>query len=292
MTFCHLAESAMTLTIITINLNNEAGLERTMQSVLEQTCKDFQYIVVDGASIDGSKEVICRFADAFGARMKWISEPDKGIYNAMNKGIKMANGEYLEFLNSGDSLASHDVVERMFKALEENNNPSILYGNMLKCMQNGEAFRDKCFAGGEITFLGFYTGTLNHSPAYIKKDLFRKYGVYDESHRIVSDWKWYLQAIILGKEKPVYADIDVTLFDMNGISETNKDLDKAERKQVLAKLIPPTILSDYERWAFPIDQMKRLQRHPWAYKMVWFLERCIFKVEKWQRKRTGETQYQ
>lgn len=270
----------MTLTIITINRNNAAGLEKTMRSVLEQTCTNFEYVVVDGASDDGSVEVVERFAEQFGERLKWISEPDKGIYNAMNKGIKMASGDYLEFLNSGDCLVSGDVIERMCKALEKQNYPSILYGNMLKDMPNGKILRDKCFAGGEISFLGFYTGTLNHSPVLIRKDIFEKYGLYDENLRIVSDWKWYLQAIILGEEKPVYADIDVTLFDMNGISETNKTLDKAERKQVLEQLIPHTILVDYDHWAFPIDQMKRLKRHPWAYKLVWFIERCLFKVEK------------
>ena len=223
----------MTLTIITINRNNTAGLERTMQSVLRQTCIDFQYVVVDGASTDGSVEVIKRLASRFGDRLKWISEPDKGIYNAMNKGIRMADGEYVEFLNSGDTLVASDIVERMYRAMKDKDYPSILYGNMLKDMPDGWILRDKCFAGEDISFLGFYTGTLNHSPAYIKKDLFDKYGLYDESLIIVSDWKWYLQAIILGEEKPVYTDIDVTLFDMHGISETNKDLDKAERKQVL-----------------------------------------------------------
>ena len=282
----------MLLTIITINRNNDAGLQKTMQSVLAQTCTDFEYLVVDGASTDKSVDVIQGLAGQFGERLKWISEPDKGIYNAMNKGIKMAIGTYVEFLNSGDCLASVDVIERMYEVLENNYYPSILYGNMLKDMPNGIVMRDKCFAGQDISFLGFYTGTLNHSPAYIWRDLFDKYGLYDETLKIVSDWKWYLQAIILGEEKPVYADIDVTLFDMNGISETNKELDRAERKKVLSELIPSTILVDYDKWAFPIDQMKRLKRHPWAYKLVWFLERCLFKVEKGQRKRSAQTLYQ
>ena len=281
----------MTLSIITINRNNAFGLERTMQSVLNQTCMDFEYIVVDGASTDGGVGTIEQFAKQFGVRLKWISEPDKGIYNAMNKGIGMATGQYCQFLNSGDCLAADDVVEKMFKALEEKSFPSILYGNMLKDMPGGKILRDKCFAGREISFLGFYTGTLNHSPAYIRKDLFEKYGLYDESLEIVSDWKWYLQAIILGEEKPVYTAIDVTIFDMHGISETNKDLEKTERKQVLSELVPSTILADYDQWAFPINQMKRLKRHPWANKMVWFLERCLFRMEKRRIKRSSEVSY-
>ena len=133
--------------------------------------------------------------------------------------------------------------------------------------------------------LNMYTGTLNHDPTYIRRDMFDKYGYYDEDLKIVSDWKWYLQAIVLGEEKPQYVDMDVTLFDMSGISETNKDLDRAERKQVLGQLFPKAVLADYERYAFPMEQIQRLQRHPWAYKLVWFLERCLFKLEKVKRKK-------
>lgn len=278
----------MELSIITINRNNAAGLEKTLQSVTDQTFKEFEYIVVDGASTDGSVEVIKKYESKF-AHLKWISEPDKGIYNAMNKGMRMASGAYIQILNSGDCLAAPDVVEKMLKALEEKANPSILYGNMVKCFPDGKRRIDKCFAGQEITMLGMYTGTLNHDPAYIRRDLFDKYGFYDESLKIVSDWKWYLQALILGGEKPEYVNLDVTLFDMTGISETNKELDRSERKQVLDQLFPKAILADYERFTFPIEQMKRLQRHPWAYRMVWLIERCLFKLEK--RKNREAVQY-
>ena len=269
----------MHLSIITINRNNAAGLEKTMQSVATQTFKEFEYIIIDGASTDDSVAVIRKYEAGF-AHFKWVSEPDSGIYNAMNKGIRMASGEYIQVLNSGDSLAAPDVTERMHAALEKTGFPNILYGNMVKCFSDGHRMVDKCFAGHEISMLGMYTGTLNHNPAYIRRELFEKYGYYDESLKIVSDWKWYLQAIILGGEKPQYVDMDVTLFDMTGISETNKALDKSERKLVLEQMFPKAVLVDYERFAFPIEQIKRLQRHPWAYKMVWFLERCLFKVEK------------
>lgn len=281
----------MILSIITINRNNAAGLEETMQSVAVQNFKEFEYIIIDGASTDESVEVIKKYESQF-SHLTWVSEPDSGIYNAMNKGLRMASGDYIQILNSGDCLASPDVAERMQKALEKAGNPPILYGNMIKCFPDGRRLVDKCFAGQEITMLGMYTGSLNHDPAYIRRDLFGKYGYYDESLKIVSDWKWYLQAIILGGEKPQYVDMDVTLFDMTGISETNKELDKAERKQVLGQLFPQAIISDYECFAFPIGQIKRLQRHPWAYRMVWFLERCIFKMEKAQRKRDSVFKYE
>ena len=281
----------MRLSIITINRNNAEGLEKTMLSVATQTFMELEYIIVDGASADGSVEVIKRLEPQF-THLKWVSEPDKGIYNAMNKGLHMATGEYVQILNSADCLAATDVTERMLAALEDAGCPNILYGNMIKCFLDGHQIVDKCFAGQAITMLGMYTGTLNHDSAYIRRDLFEKYGYYDEGLKIVSDWKWYLQALILGDEKPQYVDFNVTLFDMTGISETNKEVERAERKQVLEQLFPQTVLSDYERFAFPIEQIKRLQNYPWAYKMVWILERCLFKLEKIKRKKTKISKYE
>ena len=268
------------LSIITITRNNADGLEKTLRSVWNQTRKDFECVVVDGASTDGSVEIIEHYSTLFQDRMRWVSEPDKGIYNAMNKAIRMASGDYLQFVNSGDILASDDVTERMHIALENNQRPAILYGNMLKDMPKGVIVRDKCFAGQEMTMLGFYVGTLNHSPAYIRRSLFEQYGPYDETLKIVSDWKWYLKAIVFGEEKPVYADIDVTLFDMTGISETNKVLIAEERNHVLDQFLPTAILADYKKWTPSIRQMIRIERHLWAKKLIWFIERCLFKLEK------------
>ena len=279
----------MRLSIVTINWNNAAGLEKTMQSVAVQTFKEFEYIVVDGASTDDSVDVIKAHENDF-AHLKWVSEPDSGIYNAMNKGIRIASGDYIQILNSGDCLAAPDVTERMLKALKEENSPSILYGNMVKCFTDGRRLVDKCFAGQEITMLGMYTGTLNHDPAYICRELFEKYGYYDESLKIVSDWKWYLQAIVFGGEKPRYVDMNVTLFDMTGISENggqNRDLIDREKRTVLEQLINPQFLHDYDNYASDIYLMRRVRRHRLAYKMVWFVERVLFKVEKNRNKRLG-----
>lgn len=275
----------MTLSIITINRNNAAGLEKTMRSVASQTFKEYEHIVIDGASTDSSVEVIKKLEPEF-AHLKWVSEPDSGIYNAMNKGIRMATGDYIQILNSADCLVSDDVTERMLAELEKQGRPSILYGNMVKCFPDGHKMVDKCFAGQEITMLGMFTGTLNHDPAYIRRDLFEKYGYYDESMKIVSDWKWYLQAIILGGEKPQYVDLDVTLFDMTGISENADSKQKImeERNKVLEELIPSVYLYDYKCYSGDIYMMRRIHRHMWAFKIVWFLERCLFKIEKRQNK--------
>lgn len=280
---------AMKLSIITINRNNAAGLEKTMQSVASQTYKEFEYVVVDGASTDGSVEVVKRLESEF-AHIKWVSEPDSGIYNAMNKGIRMASGDYVQILNSGDCLVTDDVTERMLEALEKSDNPSMLYGNMIKCFPDGHKVVDKCFAGQEITMLGMYSGTLNHDPVYIRRSLFEKYGFYDEDLKISSDWKWFLQAIVLGDEKPQYVDVEVTLFDMTGISEDAKwkERIRMERQEVLEKAFPAACLKDYERYAGDIYMMRRIHRHPWAFKLVRFVERCLFKLEKRKNRKKGQ----
>lgn len=279
----------MKLSIITINRNNASGLEKTIRSVASQTNTSFEYIIVDGASTDGSVEVIKENEKEF-AVLKWVSEPDTGIYNAMNKGLRMASGEYVQILNSADCLATDNIVERMLEELEKQGNPSILYGNMVKCFPDGRKMVDKCFAGQEITMLGMYTGTLNHDPAFIRRDLFDKYGFYDENLKIVSDWKWYLQAIILGNEKPKYVELDVTLFDMTGISENanSKAMIQKERQSVLDEMIPAVYLQDYKLYSDDIALMRRIHRYPWAYKLVWFIERCLFKLEKGKNKRKGQ----
>jgi len=277
----------MKLSIITINRNNTEGLRKTMDSVFNQTFKDFEYIVIDGNSSDGSVELIEKFKNSSSIDgFLWFSEPDSGIYNAMNKGIGMAKGEYIQFLNSGDILAGNNVTEKMLGSLP--NNCDIFYGNMLKPLSK-RIHRDRGFAGRIPTMLDFYTGTLNHSSAYIKRNLFDTYGLYDENLKIVSDWKWYLQVIALNDIKPNYVDIDVTIFDMTGISTMNSSLDKEERMQVLSEILPISVLKDYESYSFPIEQVKRINRYCITRKGFWFVERILFKIEELSNKRASFT---
>lgn len=266
----------MQLSIITINYNNAQGLKKTLESVASQTCKDFEHVIIDGGSTDDSKDIIKEYVSNAFYPVNWVSEKDSGIYNAMNKGIKRATGEYIQILNSGDCLASDDVIECMFKALMSNNRPNILYGNMVKVDSDGKFIGKSTYT--EYSLRQFYSSTLNHDCAYIKKSLFDRYGFYDETLKIVSDWKWYLQAIGLGYVKPVYVDIDVTHFDASGISETNLKLRNKERRMVLESMIPPAILWDYDQHAFDAEQMNRLRR--WhLYKIVWFVERILRRLE-------------
>ncbi|RJP46171.1 MAG: glycosyltransferase [Desulfobacteraceae bacterium] len=287
----------MILSIITINYNNASGLKKTMESVMAQTSKNFEYIVIDGGSTDHSLEIIKSFTSIphgiytpkTDKQLKppityWISEPDTGIYNAMNKGIRMAKGDYCQFLNSGDWLASPHVTIQMLENLPEK---GILIGNMLKMMPGGKVLRDCGLGFAQPTFLTFYRGTLNHSPAYIRRDLFTRYGFYDENLRIVSDWKWYLQAVGLNNEQVTYFDKDVTCFEMTGISNVNNNQEMRERRKVLEELIPGPILADYDRFYSHMMQIQRMKNSKWLYGLFWFAERCLFKIEKWRLQHFG-----
>ena len=191
----------------------------------------------------------------------------------------MASGEYIQILNSGDSLFDEHVVERILAALEEKKCPEILYGNMIKQWPDGRMHRD-CCEKGQLSMLSFYHGTLNHDPTYIQRNLFEKFGYYDESLRIVSDWEWYLKAIPLGGVQPVYVDLDVTIFDMTGVSESNTAYWKVERRPVLEREVPPMILADYDRYADDMRMMDRINRHH-LHGAVRLMERVLFKLEKW-----------
>lgn len=276
----------MKLSIITINFNNVNGLKRTIDSVSTQSYQDIEHIIIDGGSTDSSLDVIKEYVSSnpkrdpfFKHTIKWVSEKDDGIYNAMNKGIKKATGAYIQILNSGDILASADVTERMISAVEKAEYPELLYGNMIK---KGYATGKVIGKSGEVEYslLQYYRGTMNHDCCYIRRDLFEKYGLYDENLKIVSDWKWFLQVIGLGKAKPVYADIDVTIFDVSGISESNLELRNKERRQVLEEVLSPAILADYDKHAFDAEQMDRLRKRH-LYWLVYFIERVLFKLEKW-----------
>ncbi len=281
----------MKLSIITINYNNAEGLRRTLASVAAQTYRAIEHIIVDGGSSDDSIKVIEEYEEQIrlsksSISIKWKSEKDNGVYHAMNKGIRQATGSYIEILNSGDVLAGSDVTERMVREVENAEYPSILYGNMLKSY-DGKTIINKDTCGGTgatNSFLYFYKGTLNHDCAYIRRDLFEKYGLYNEEMKICSDWEWYVKAIAIGGEKAVYTNIDVTIFDMNGVSESNgknAELIKKERREYLEKILPATILHDYDAFSYPMLQYQRLKKHH-VWPLVHFFERILFKLEKWK----------
>ena len=216
------------LSIITIAYNNKFGLIKTMQSVFSQTYNNIEYIVVDGGSEDGSKEILEKESKKIDY---WVSEPDNGIYNALNKGITKSTGEYLLFLNSGDWFLDDDILSTFMKNLGDYD---IIYGNKINYYSDDKLIEEKSPAIVDFYILAF-SYSLPHQATIFKKKLFNEMGLYDESLKIVADWKFTLLAIFKYNYKYCYKDLNLIYYDMNGISscEANSNLQLSERAAVI-----------------------------------------------------------
>lgn len=201
----------MKLSIITINYNNEAGLKKTVQSIVDQTYKDYEYIIIDGGSTDGSVGIIKENESKVDY---WISEKDKGIFNAMNKGLAVAKGDYCLFMNSGDYLSSPTIlkeVEPYFAGGED-----IIYGDVYFEFPDGTIVAPPHEA--DINLFKLTYTNLPHQGSFIKRNLLVELGGYREDYKIASDWILILQAVVernasFKKIAPI-----ISYFDKSGIS--------------------------------------------------------------------------
>jgi len=217
----------MKLSIITVNLNNAAGLQKTIESVVSQTFTDFEFLVIDGGSTDGSVEVIKRYADRI---TWWVSEPDWGIFHAMNKGILQAKGDYCQFLNSGDWFLQPDGLQQVFDY-----QPQVDI-----CYCDVQAEKEKRIFDDRLSLLTFFEGTISHQASFIKRSLFAKHGLYNEAFKIVSDWEFYIKTIIIAQCSYQHIPVTLIYFDINGIScyKENGDLNEREREKVINAYFP------------------------------------------------------
>ena len=222
----------MKLSIITINYNNRDGLRKTIESVVNQTCRDYEYIIIDGGSTDGSVDIIKQYADKIDY---WISEPDKGIYNAMNKGIAKASGEYLNFMNSGDCFYDCNSIAEFLKLQA---NEDIVFGNMV---DSDTGKRIGCISSANITAADFLTASLPHQASFIHKNAFAKYGLYDEKYKIASDWKFFFYAIIFMSAPIKYVNITFAKYDNGGISTS---IYGTESELILKEICPNRLIPD------------------------------------------------
>lgn len=267
----------MKLSIITINYNNAEGLRKTMESVLSQTYKDFEYVVVDGASTDGSVEIVRLYADSQAIRQRgdeakrqviWISEPDTGIYNAMNKGIRMAHGEYLLFLNSGDFLIASDVLERVFA---QNPEADIICARC-NVSDNGKVVWTSPYLP-KVTLKDLYFVGIPHQSTFICRSLFEKYGMYREDFRYNSDIDFWYKAIVLGEATTQGVDVITTDYNLDGVSahEAHNQVFINEHKQIEAQGFLPKVLPDYECWR---EERKLLSKYRWIEQHK-CLQKCL-----------------
>ena len=225
----------MRYSIITINYNDKEGLSRTIKSAINQTSKDFEYIVIDGGSTDGSVDIIKQNADHINY---WVSEKDKGVYNAMNKGIAQAKGDYLVFMNAGDCFHTPDILELMCDYQED-----IICGKVFK----GNTTIPSGHYKPTITLVDLMRGSLPHQAMFIRRELMVKHP-YDENYKILSDWKFCIQALVFDNCTFRNSDVVVADYDITGISTNSNGLLPKEREQILKEMFPPRIIEDYERF--------------------------------------------
>jgi glycosyltransferase involved in cell wall biosynthesis len=230
------------LSIITINYNDALGLEKTINSVVNQTWNEFEYIIIDGGSSDDSLNVIEKNKNEIAY---FVSENDKGIYNAMNKGILAAKGQYVLFLNSGDFLINELVLVKAKEYFVQNSD--FICGNLYYEL-NGESIVKK--HPDQLTFSYLVSKTIYHPSTFIKRELFDKFGLYNEENKIVSDWEFFFKALALNGASYLKIDKTITNFDMMGISSTQINLVLKEKKEVFQKIMPYVFNNEKDSYIF------------------------------------------
>lgn len=250
------------LSIITINYNNKPGLEKTIKSVIDQEFTDYEYIVIDGGSTDGSKEVIKSFQNQLDY---WCSEPDGGIFNAMNKGILKSTGKYILFLNSGDYL-ENNILESIKREITQQD---IIYGD-LNFVQGGKIKYTEKFPNA-LTAAFFFNNYLGHPSTFIKRELFNT-SLYSENLHIVADWEFFFKKIVIENCSYKHIDFIISNFNIEGVSSINIEENVKEREHCLKSLLPEKIYYD-------LQQLSILEKSP----MISIIPK-LNKTKKFQRR--------
>lgn len=308
----------MKLSIITINRNNATGLRKTMESVFSQTYRDFEYIVVDGASTDGSVDVIREMSTMLNdgndgmMHFQWISEPDTGIYNAMNKGIEIVEGKrvvnsfnclelredkhgkadrtkqggaenkedgYVLMLNSGDFLVDEHVIEHIMPELD---GTDIVQGNVIKIMDE-KVIVDNGYGKSDITFIDVMKGHFLHQASFCKIHLFEQYGFFDESYKINGDTAFYAKCLGLGNASFRYIDINIAYFDTTGISADpeNKYLKlRKEEDERYAQMFSKRMWNLYYKEEKKMLLYDKLRAHKWSWNLTMAISKIIDSINK------------
>lgn len=255
----------MRLSIITINYNNSIGLRKTIESVVSQTDNTFEYIIVDGGSSDGSVDIIKQYADKVS---QWVSERDGGIYNAMNKGVRMAHGEYILFLNSGDILYDNNVIGHVLPKLKAD----ICVGNLV----SDKGGRMTPPNEKDLTMSFFIRGSLAHPSSFTRRRLLEVHP-FREDTKIVGDHEFFMYTLIrLNASYQTLEDI-ISIFNTEGISSTQQtpDIDKKILSETISDIMPPRVKEDFDIFMGKRDDYHRLfyelsfsRYRMWIYKLV------------------------
>lgn len=216
------------LSIITINYNNAKGLKRTIESVINQSYKNIEYIIIDGGSTDESIKIINEYQNKIAFS---ILEKDNGVFDAQNKGIQKATGDYILVLNSGDELDNFNVLESIFNT---NHTEDIIYGNMMIVHENNR--REYGKMPKMINFEHMMNDTLWHPVSFVKKDFLNQVGLYDTNYKIVADYEWFLRAIFKFHAILKYYDLPISVFYLGGLSSHIDNVERIKLERLNAQI--------------------------------------------------------
>lgn len=255
----------MKFSIITVNYNDATGLEKTIKSVLSQTYAHFDFVIIDGGSSDNSKAIIEQYQDKISY---WVSEKDSGVFNAMNKGIRAAKGEFVIFMNAGDIFYDANVLQKADPVVTDEF--AIYYGNNVKKGPTSE--RLKTYPE-KLHFSFFYSSSINHQSTFIKKSLFDDYFYYNEDYKIASDWEFFIYTICHQNVPYKYLNQTIAIYDFTGISSNPKssELFKKEKLTTIRKYFP-AFEDDYVDLSLltskRVQQVFHIQKHPIAWRIL------------------------
>lgn len=217
------------VSIITVCYNSEAYIEDTIESVFNQTYSNIEYVIIDGDSSDGTLEIIKEYEPKFEGRMQWISEPDEGIYQAMNKGTRLSKGSYVFFLNAGDYFVSNNVIKCMVNAAIERNG-DLVYGDVLLGTDPKKRRNQKLTTKYQLLFR-----TICHQTILAHRKCLSD-GDFDEEFNWLSDYKWVLRCFWNPTIKTLWVDKEITFFDPGNRTELSDSELKCKRLQERGKI--------------------------------------------------------
>lgn len=249
----------MLLSIITINFNNLEGLKKTMASVLGQTWKEFEYIVIDGGSTDGSAAYIESQSEKLDY---WVSEPDSGIYNAMNKGIKVAKGEYVAFMNSGDYFLSLNTLQ-LCNSIFCNYHADVFYGQI---KYDDDLTERTVVYPTKLTLAYLQNMAINHQACFFLLDTLLNFNGYDEKYKLAADYHYYLKLYVNGK---IFHPIlfPTVKYDVTGLSSLQMDNYKIEMKQVWLNTVSSILFETENKYLNLLSTIKNSKILKLAFKV-------------------------
>lgn len=243
------------ITIVTVCYNAEKIINETLEAVYNQTYNNIEYLIIDGASKDNTLETIKAYEKKFqekGIIYKWVSEPDKGIYDAMNKGANMATGDWIYYLNCGDLFYNNNVLSEIFE--NENNYKSnkIIYGDVVKVFKNKQEY----FKQDKVSRKYLLLSMICHQSLFMRKDSFIQFGNFDLNYNIVADYKKILEIYFENNNNLKYLNKTIAFYDMNGFSENNYKKMNEQRLEIIKPIFNKTEYI-YANFIYFLRNMKR-----------------------------------